>query len=218
MIVFNLVHDASHKAISKASWINKGICFLGDLVGINTYIWDIRHDIQHHTFTNVLGGDLIIESIPLIRPSPQQPYKTFHKYQVCYAPVFYMLYSFYWMFVIDFKLFFKKEICNLHNIRHPRGQWVILFSTKLFYLFYMLYCPWVFTAPNFSSVVGYFFIMHCAAGLLLSFVAVLGHFVEGPRSRNRKMGSSIKAGVNMNWKQPLILHQTQHGSTGSPAG
>src|SRR5688500_16024476 len=47
MIVFNIVHDASHKAISKAKWINKCLCFLGDLVGINTYIWDIRHNIQH---------------------------------------------------------------------------------------------------------------------------------------------------------------------------
>ena len=180
MIVFNLVHDASHKAISQTKWVNKCVCFLGDLVGINTYIWDIRHNIQHHTFTNVLGGDLIIENIPLIRLSPQQPYKKFHKYQVFYAPLFYMLYSFYWMFVIDFKLFLKKEICNLHNIKHRRKEWMILILTKSFYLFYMLILPWVLTSLPFESILGYFFIMHFAAGLLLSFVAVMGHFVEGP--------------------------------------
>ncbi|MFI5131495.1 MAG: fatty acid desaturase family protein [Chitinophagales bacterium] len=180
MIVFNLVHDASHKAISKTKWINKCICFLGDIVGINTHIWDIRHNIQHHTFTNVLGGDLIIENIPLIRLSPQQPYKKFHKYQVFYAPFFYMLYSFYWMFVIDFKLFLKKEICNLHNIKHTRKEWVILILTKSFYLFYMLILPWVFTSLPFLTILACFFIMHFAAGLLLSFVAVMGHFVEGP--------------------------------------
>ena len=75
MIVFNLVHDASHEAISKNKWINKCVCYIGDLVGINTYIWNIRHNLLHHTFTNVLGGDLIIENIPLIRLSPHQAYK-----------------------------------------------------------------------------------------------------------------------------------------------
>lgn len=180
MIVFNLVHDASHQAISKSKWVNRSVCFLGDLVGINTYIWNIRHNIQHHTFTNVLGGDLIIENIPLIRLSPHQDYKKFHRYQTLYAPLFYMLYSFYWMFVIDFRLFLKKDICNLHDIKHPIKEWLILILTKVFYIFYMLIIPWIFTPLSFIAVLGLFFLMHFAAGLLLSFVAVLGHFVEGP--------------------------------------
>lgn len=180
MIVFNLVHDASHQAISKNKKINKYISYLGDIVGINTYIWNIRHNIQHHTFTNVLGGDLIIENIPLIRLSPQQPYKGFHKYQVLYAPLFYMLYSFYWMFIIDFKLFLKKDICNLHNIRHPFKEWLILILAKTFYVSYMLIIPWLFTSLSFLTTLGFFFLLHAAAGLLLSVVAVLGHFVEGP--------------------------------------
>lgn len=180
MIVFNLVHDASHQAISKNKLINRSICFIGDLVGINTHIWDIRHNLQHHTFTNILGGDLIIESIPLIRLSPQQPYKYFHKYQLFYAPFLYMFYSFYWMFIIDFKLFLKKDICNLHNIKHTPKEWFILITTKLFYVFYMIVLPWMFTPLSVLSVFALFIIMHMSAGLLLSFVAVLGHFVEGP--------------------------------------
>jgi len=180
MIVFNLVHDASHQAVSKNKKVNKFVCFLGDIVGINTHIWDIRHNIQHHTFTNILGGDLIIESIPFIRLSPQQPYKRFHKYQVFYAPILYMFYSFYWMFIIDFKLFFKKDICNLHDINHPPKEWFVLFTTKLFYIFYMIILPWTFTHYALLNVIAFFLIMHMAAGLLLSFVAVMGHFVEGP--------------------------------------
>jgi linoleoyl-CoA desaturase len=180
MIVFNLVHDASHHALSPNRRVNDTVRYLGDLVGINTYIWDIRHNIQHHSFTNVLGGDLIIENIPLLRLSPHQPYKKFHRYQLYYAPLLYMLYSFYWMFVIDFKLFFRKDICNLHNIKHPAREWVILVVTKSFYLFYMLVLPWLLTPLPFWAVLGYFMLMHCAAGLLLSTVAVLGHFVEGP--------------------------------------
>ncbi len=180
MIVFNIVHDASHSSISPRKWINKTLCYLGDIVGINTHIWDIRHNIQHHSFTNVLDGDLIIEQIPLLRLSHHQPYRKFHKYQPYYAIILYLFYSFYWMFVIDLRLFFRKDICNLHNIDHPRKEWIKLFVFKSQYILYMIVFPWLFTPLSFMSVLGYFFILHFSAGILLSFVAVLGHFVEGP--------------------------------------
>lgn len=180
MLVFNVVHDASHQALSKKRHVNNTIRYIGDLVGINTYIWDIRHNIQHHTFTNVLGGDLIIDSIPLIRLSPHQPYKRYHSLQPYYAPLLYLLYSFYWMFIIDFVLFFKKDICNLKNIKHPLKEWILLFFFKLVYVGYMIVLPALFTDLSFTAILGLFMIMHFAAGLLLSFIAVLGHFVEGP--------------------------------------
>ena len=180
MIVFNLVHDASHHAISAKKSVNNYVRYIGDMVGINTYIWDIRHNIQHHSFTNVLGGDLIIENIPLIRLSQHQPYRKYHVYQPYYAIILYLLYSFYWMFVIDIRLFFKKEICNLKNIKHPRKEWIQLILFKTFYIMYMLVLPVLFTDMSLTVVIALFMLMHCAAGLLLSTVAVLGHFVEGP--------------------------------------
>lgn len=180
MIVFNLVHDASHNAIFRKKRYNKYVCYFGDLVGINTYIWDIRHNVQHHTFTNILGGDLIIEHIPLIRLTPHQKYFKFHAFQVIYAPIFYMFYTLYWMFVIDFKLFFKKEICNLKNISHPRKEWLKLIFFKTFYILYIFVLPLLFTPLGFIELLGIFFLMHIAGSMLLSGVALLGHFVEGP--------------------------------------
>ena len=180
MIVFNIVHDASHDALFETKKLNNYARYLGDIVGINTYIWNIRHNIQHHTFTNILGGDLIIEHVPLIRLSQHQQYKTYHRYQPYYAPVLYMFYTFYWMIVIDFKLFLKKEICNLKNIKHPKAEWIKLIAFKFFYLFYILIVPWLFTSLSFLQLLSLFFIMHMVAGSLLSVVALLGHFVDGP--------------------------------------
>jgi linoleoyl-CoA desaturase len=180
MIVFNIVHDASHEAVSRNKSINNVFRYLGDIVGINTYIWDIRHNIQHHSFTNVLGGDIVIENIPLLRISPHQPLRRFHQYQMYYAPLLYMFYSFYWIFIIDFRLFAQKEICNLKNIRHPAREWIKLFFFKSFYFLYMIILPAVFTELPWYTVILFFLLMHAAGGLLLSFVAVLGHFVEGP--------------------------------------
>ena len=180
MIVFNLVHDASHNALFKQKKWNKWVCYLGDFVGINTYIWDIRHNIQHHTFTNILGGDIIIENIPLIRLTEHQSYKRHHRFQVYYAPLMYAFYTLYWIFVIDFKLFFKKNICNLHHIKHPLKEWMKLWFFKAFYVFYMLVLPLLILDLPWYQVVAGFLIMNFFGGVLLSTVALLGHFVEGP--------------------------------------
>ena len=153
------------------------LCLLGDFVGINTYIWDIRHNIQHHTFTNILGGDLIIENIPLIRLTPANKHRGFHKLQLFYAPILYAFYSLYWTLVIDFRLFMKKEICNLKNIHHSARQWFVLFFFKLLYVIYMLILPVIFTDFFWYEVLLGFLIMHLFSGILLSLVAVLGHFV-----------------------------------------
>lgn len=180
LVVFNIVHDASHHAFFASKKWNNRIRYLGDLVGINTYIWDIRHNKQHHTFTNILGGDLIIENIPLIRLSPEQPWKWFHRYQMIYAPFLYMFYSLFWIFVIDFKLFFKKDICNLKNMHHPRAEWIKLFAFKILYVCYSILLPAYYAGLGLKYAIGYFLLMHFFGGILLSIVAVLGHFVEGP--------------------------------------
>ena len=180
MIVFNIVHDAAHGAISPYPRVNKALTYLGDLVGINTYIWHIRHNIQHHTFTNILGGDLIIENIPLIRLSQHQNYRPHHRFQVFYAPVLYTLYSFYWIFFIDFRLFFRREICNLKDIQHPKREWFLLLAFKSFYITYILLLPWLLTPLTLWQAFLLLLFLHLCGGTLLSYVAVLGHFVEGP--------------------------------------
>jgi linoleoyl-CoA desaturase len=193
ILVFNLVHDASHYALSPKKYINKRIQYIGDLVGINTYIWDIRHNIQHHTFTNILGGDLIIENVPLMRFSEHQPYRRFHRFQPYYALLLYLLYSFYWVFIIDFRLFFRKDICNLKNLNHPGKEWILLIFFKLLYVTYILVFPIVFISMPAGMILALFFIMHFSAGLLLSIIGVVVHFVEGtsfPNPENGKLDNS----------------------------
>lgn len=180
LTVFNIVHDASHNAIFRKKKWNKLASYLGDIMGINTYIWDIRHNIQHHHYTNVLGGDIIIENVPLVRLSEHQKYHWFHRYQILYAPFLYVFYSFYWIFVIDFKLFFQKEICDLHNITHPRNEWLKLVFFKTLYVTYSIVIPILVMDIAWYYIVIGFLVMHGFAGALLSSIALLGHFVEGP--------------------------------------
>lgn len=179
LIFFNFVHDASHRSLSQKKRVNELCCYLGDVVGVNTYIWHIRHDRQHHTFTNVPGGDLIMESIPILRLNPHQKYLPVHRYQLFYAPVFYCFYSLYWVFVMDFILFFRKDICTLKNIKHPRKEWVKLIAFKLFYVGYMLVVPIIFLPYQWQHIMICFLAIHFFAGMFMSVVAVLGHNIEG---------------------------------------
>ena len=179
MIVFNIVHDASHNVLFKNRSLNRALAYFGDLMGMNSYIWNIRHNIQHHTFTNVAGGDVLLDSIPFIRVSPQQKKFAIHKYQVFYVPVMYMLYSIFWVCFIDINMFRQKQMGNYTNMRHSWQEWAKLFFFKSFYIFYMIIFPaWIINIPLSTVLIG-FLIYHVVAGLLLSTVVVLGHCVEG---------------------------------------
>jgi linoleoyl-CoA desaturase len=180
MIVFNIVHDASHHVLFKNPKYNKLAACLGDLVGMNSYIWDIRHNIQHHTFTNIAGGDILLDSIPLLRISPYQKKYWFHRYQVVYAPLLYALYSLFWVILLDISFFTRRQMGNLKNIRHPLREWVKLFFFKSLYISYMIIIPWMVTEMSLASVLMGFLLYHISAGMLLSLIVVLGHCVEGP--------------------------------------
>jgi linoleoyl-CoA desaturase len=179
MIVFNIVHDASHNVLFKNRSLNKAAAYFGDLMGMNSYIWNIRHNIQHHTFTNVAGGDVLLDNIPFIRVCAQQKKLPMHKYQVWYVPFLYILYSIFWVFFIDINMFRQKQMGNYKNISHSWQEWTKLILFKSFYLFYMIIFPaWIINIPLLTVLAG-FLIYHMVAGILLSTVVVLGHCVEG---------------------------------------
>ena len=179
MSVFNIVHDASHNVLFKNPKHNRLAAYLGDIMGMNSYIWDIRHNIQHHTFTNVVGGDVLLDNIPFIRVCPQQKKLAMHKYQTWYVVLLYMLYSIFWIFFIDLSMFRKKQMGNYKDLHHSKQEWMKLFLFKSFYIFYMLIIPVWFANISLPTVLIGFLIYHMAAGILLSTVVVLGHCVEG---------------------------------------
>jgi linoleoyl-CoA desaturase len=179
-IFLNVVHDAAHGVFSRNRKFNTMAKHLGEFIGLNTYIWDIRHNMQHHVFTNIIGGDLFLDNMALVRMTPHHRYRPIHRYQHLYAPFFYMFYTFYWTFVLDFKLFTMKDICNLKNLKHPRKEWIILFTTKLFFIGYMIVAPALLTSTPWYILVFAFLMMQISGGLLGALIGILPHFMEGP--------------------------------------
>lgn len=138
---FNVGHDALHGAISKDNKINKLWSYSYDLLGVNTYMWRFMHHQGHHACLNVYGEDMSLETAGFFRLSSRQDPKFYHKYQHYYALIIYGLYLLYYVFYKDYKYFFSKNNIHLKNVKHPLKEWLLLFTGKGIYVFYMLVLP-----------------------------------------------------------------------------
>jgi linoleoyl-CoA desaturase len=81
---FNIQHDGGHGAYSRYGWINKLSAMTLDLIVASSYLWHWKHAIFHHTYVNVTGVDTDIELGSLVRLTPHQPRKRFHRWQHLY--------------------------------------------------------------------------------------------------------------------------------------
>ena len=66
-IGMSVMHDALHGSYSKNPAVNK---FMGrslNFLGGSAFIWNIQHNVLHHTYTNIHGMDEDIETKVIIR-------------------------------------------------------------------------------------------------------------------------------------------------------
>ena len=71
-IGFNVMHDACHGSYSNKSWINNLMGLSLNLLGGNAFIWKFKHNIIHHTYTNIDGIDDDIAKSPAMRSCESQ--------------------------------------------------------------------------------------------------------------------------------------------------
>ena len=76
-IGFNIQHDGSHGAYSKHPWINKLMALTLDMLGGSSFGWACKHNIVHHTYSNITGHDDDIDIGIFGRLSPHQKHSAF---------------------------------------------------------------------------------------------------------------------------------------------
>jgi linoleoyl-CoA desaturase len=177
-IGLNISHDAVHGSLSENKWVNKALGYTFNLIGANSYIWNVTHNIVHHTYTNIEGHDEDIMQISLLRMSPHQKLRSVHKNQYVYAFFFYSLASLSWVFIKDYVKFFKKEIGNYKNKNHPLREYFILFFSKAVYYAIFVVIPFVFIEALWWQILIGFLLMHFVQGLTMAIVFMLAHIVE----------------------------------------
>ena len=175
-IGFNVMHDACHGSYSGRRWVNEILGLTLNALGGNSFIWKQKHNILHHTYTNVDGIDDDIAKSPVIRQCETQQWLPVHRIQHFYLPIVYAILSFTWIFIMDFVKYFSKKIYTTPLQRMTAKEHFIFWVTKLLYLVFYIFIPVSFVGWE-SWLVG-FAVMHVVFGFTMAIVFQLAHVVE----------------------------------------
>ncbi|TYP91946.1 linoleoyl-CoA desaturase [Fodinibius salinus] len=177
-IGFSVSHDALHGAYSSNKYVNQFLGYTFDLMGANSYIWKITHNIIHHTYTNIYEHDEDLEVAEFIRLSPNAEHKTIHRLQHILAFFAYGFATLFWAFIKDYKYFFQSSLGPYEDKTHPAKEWITLGITKILYYGYMLVLPYILLPITWWQLAIGFLIVHFTAGIILGVIFQLAHVVE----------------------------------------
>lgn len=172
-----IMHDANHGAYSKRKFVNKTMGWLINLVGGSDRVWRIQHNVLHHTYTNVTGLDEDIDPGSILRFSPHEEWKKFHKYQHIYAWFLYGMMTFSWITSKDFKQLFgyyKRGLINKED-KKRFGTWSVLVMSKVIYYGAFLVLPLIFAPVTWWVTLAGFGIMHYLTGTMLGLIFQTAH-------------------------------------------
>src|SRR5579859_7692179 len=140
-IAFNVMHDACHNSFSEKRWVNNIMGLTMNALGSNAFIWKIKHNIIHHTFTNIDGLDDDIANGPLLRQCTTQKWMPMHRFQFVYMFFLYAVSTLSWMLRTDFTWYFTRKINNTRIAKINPGQHVVFWASKLLYAFFYIAVP-----------------------------------------------------------------------------
>lgn len=175
-IGFNVMHDGAHGSFSKYKFVNQLAAFSLNILGGNSFMWNVKHNVIHHAYTNVDGVDDDIDIQPWMRMSATQKKYALHKYQHIYFWFLYSLLYIFWIFVLDYQKYFKNRIGSMPLKKMNLSDHLVFWGFKLFHFFLFVGLP-IYMVGFKSWLIG-FIIFTCVAGLVLSLVFQLAHTVE----------------------------------------
>ncbi len=175
-IGFNIMHDGAHGSFSKHKTVNSIAAFTLNLLGGNSFMWDMKHNVIHHAYTNIDGVDDDIDIQPWMRMSSTQPKYAMHKYQHIYFWFLYSLLYVLWIFLLDYQKYFKKRIGVMPIKKMSTKDHFVFWGFKVLNLVLFVVLP-IYTVGFTTWLIG-FSIFTILAGLVISIVFQLAHTVE----------------------------------------
>lgn len=178
-VVWNgIAHDAHHRAYSKNRVLNKSLLFVGDLVGVSSYMMDFNHVKAHHSAVNVPVHDVAIEDYGIFRFHPEKPLRWYHRYQHIYVNAFYLIPTLFKLLIFDYFSLRNKYIGAIRVRKHPVPAIIYMTIMKITVIYLTLFLPLqILDAPNHIILTG-FFAGHLMAGLVLSLIFQVTHLCD----------------------------------------
>jgi linoleoyl-CoA desaturase len=180
-IGLSVMHDANHGGYSNKAWVNNLLGFSLNMVGGNAFNWKVQHNVLHHTYTNIHDVDEDIAPRGILRMTPYGDWKFFHRFQHMYAWFFYGLLTIVWVIFKDFVriIRYQKDGMVKKQKANIATEWLILMSTKLFYIGYIFALPALLLPVTWWQIAIGFVTMHYISGFILAIIFQPAHVIDG---------------------------------------
>jgi len=175
-IGFNVMHDGAHGSFSKYEWLNDMMGYSLNLMGGDVRLWKTKHNMVHHSFTNVEGIDDDIDVKPFIRINLHQKKYWMHRFQHIYAFFLYSLNYLFWVFYSDYKKYFTGRVGETKIRKFKTKDHIIFWATKLTYMFVFIALP-IMNVGFVATLIGYL-VLTIVCGVTIATVFQLAHVVE----------------------------------------
>lgn len=175
-IGFNVMHDGSHGSFSQKKWLNRIAASSISMLGANHFMWNMKHNMIHHSFTNIDGIDDDIEVSSLMRMAPTQKRVWMHRFQHIYFWFLYMLLYIVWLFFTDYKKYFSQKIGSVPLKKMEVKDHIEFWMVKVYHALAFIVLP-IYLLGFTKWIIG-FLVMTMFAGFVLSIVFQMAHTVE----------------------------------------
>jgi linoleoyl-CoA desaturase len=177
LTAFCVQHDANHGAYFRRRDLNHLVGWSADaLLGFSSYAWRVKHNVAHHTYTNIDGHDADITQMPFARLAPSQAPRRWYRYQHFYIWPLYLLMGLRWQTVGDITAFARGKIGE-SVLRFPRGLNLagVVVGKAIF-------IAWAFVIPALVYpwwlVLSTYLVLAMVTGLIMATTFQLAHCVE----------------------------------------
>jgi linoleoyl-CoA desaturase len=175
-IGFNVMHDGAHGSFSKSKLINRIAGSSLNFLGGSAIMWNMKHNIIHHTYTNIDGVDDDIEARPWMRFASTQKKLKMHRFQQYYFWFLYALLHLLWIFFSDYKKYFTRKIGAVQLRKMTFYEHFSFWMAKIIYAFMFIVLPILLL--GFTTWLVGFLLITMVTGLAISIVFQLAHTVE----------------------------------------
>lgn len=177
-IGMSVMHDAIHGSYSKNKKINTLLGYTMNLIGANTTVWRIQHNILHHTYTNINDADDDINTPFFLRFSPNDKHHWLQQYQHIYIWFIYAISTLFWITSKDFARLIRYKKMGFLGKRHEYKKALIsMIAWKLLYYSYALVLPMIMVPQAWGLILLAFLCMHIVTGILVSIVFQIAHIM-----------------------------------------
>ncbi len=175
-IGFNVMHDGGHGSFSKYKTVNKSAAITAEILGASHFMWNIKHNVIHHAYTNIDGIDDDIDAKPFLRMASTQKRYKMHKFQHLYFWMFYCILHLYWSMVSDYTKYFSGKVGNMPLRKMKLMDHISFWGFKLVHYSLFIVIP-IIKIGFLNWLIG-FACFTAVTGFILSIVFQLAHTVE----------------------------------------